>query len=144
MDLAHYHLLIARTGKLIRGERPISANVSTTDGDYAAHVRNLNTGSIGVALCGMVGAKERPFKPGPFPLTRGQWNNAILVCADLCERYGITPNPRGLAMHCEVQQVYGVRQGGKFDIAALTFDRGKWATVTPGVELRTRVAQILG
>jgi N-acetyl-anhydromuramyl-L-alanine amidase AmpD len=144
MDRAHYHFLVSRRGRLIRGEHSIKDNVNAADDDYAAHTRRLNTGSIGVALCGMQGARERPFKPGPYPLTKGQWNNALLLCADLCERYGIVPNPRGLLMHSEVEKVLGVDQLAKWDVDVLTFDRGKWAGTTPGAELRARVAHILG
>lgn len=143
-DLFSYHILIDRRGKVHRGDYSVLDNLSTADGEYAAHVRRLNTGSIAVAACAMAGAKEKPFKPGLYPVTRGQWNNMLLGCADLCERYGITPNPKGLLMHSEVEEVYGVRQNGKWDIDVLVFDRGRWSTVTPGVELRTRVAMLLG
>lgn len=144
MDKEHYHLLLARTGKVIRGEHSILDNVSAGDNDYAAHTRGCNTGSIGVALCGMQDAVQRPFAAGPYPLTKGQWNNAIIVCAELCERYRITPNPKGLLMHCEVPEQMGIPQPGKWDVSVLPFDRGKWAGTTPGAELRARVARILG
>jgi hypothetical protein len=144
MDRSHYHLLVTRGGRLVRGDHDISDNVTTRDDDYAAHTRGCNTGSIGVALCGMAGAVEKPFSAGPYPLTKGQWNNALLACADLCERYGIVPNPRGLLMHCEVGEVLGIEQRGKWDVSVLTFDRGKWSGTTPGAELRARVAQIMG
>lgn len=144
LDHEHYHFLVSRRGRISRGEHEVTDNIATYDDDYAAHTRKANTGSIGVALCGMRGAKQNPFTPGPYPLTAGQWNNAILVCADLCEFYGIVPNPWYLLMHCEVEPFLGIAQNGKWDISVLPFDRGKWTNTAPGAELRSRVAQILG
>lgn len=53
LDRTHYHILIEDDGNLVRGTHPISDNVSTADGNYAAHTRRLNTGSIGVSVCCM-------------------------------------------------------------------------------------------
>lgn len=143
MDREHYHVLIARTQELIRGDHSIADNVSTRDDDYAAHTRRLNTGSIGVALCGMMKAREMPFDPGPYPLTRAQWNHCLFVCADLCEAYGILPTPLTLLTHAEVEPHLGVVQRGKWDITKLPFDRGIWSSMTPGEELRARVKLLL-
>lgn len=144
-DLDSYHVLIDRVGHVHRGEHAITDNLSTADGDYAAHTRGLNTGSIGLALCGMAGAHQQPFAPGRFPLTRPQWNQAIIAASDLCRRYRIEPDERGLLMHCEVERVYHVPQAGKWDIACLPFERGEaWEELTPGQELRERVKRLLG
>ena len=118
--------------------------MNTTDGVYAAHTRGLNTGSIGMALCGMAGANERPFAPGRYPITAGQWNAALFAAADLCRRYNLEPVETELAMHCEVQQVFGVVQRGKWDIAVRAWKCPEaYAAMTPGEELRARVKILL-
>lgn len=139
-----YHYLIDRVGHVHRGDHPVTDNLSTADGDYAAHTRGLNTGSIGLALCGMAGANEKPFAPGRFPLTRPQWNAAIIAAADLCRRYRIEPNERGLLMHCEVERVFQIKQANKWDISRLPFERGDaYDELTPGQEMRERVKRLL-
>lgn len=143
-DRASYHLLCDCVGKIHRGDHPITDNLNTADDDYAAHTRGLNTGSIGLALCGMAGASQSPFAPGKYPLRKAQWNNALIAAADLCRRYRITPDERGLLMHCEVERVYGIPQRGKWDLERLPFDRGAYDTLTPAEELRERVAVLLG
>lgn len=143
-DLQFYHLLIDSLGKLHRGDHAISDNDKTGDDDYAAHTRGCNTRAIGVSLCGMAGAVQHPFKPGPFPLTRAQWNTALIAIADLCHHYGIAPTPEDLLMHCEVEEFLGIQQRGKWDVACRTWEAGeKWQTLTPGLEMRARVALLL-
>lgn len=121
-DRKHYHILIEGDGKLVRGDKTIADNESTSDGRYAAHTRSLNTGSIGVSLCGMMSALESPFDPGPFPITATQWAVLPKVIAALCERYSIPVTPRTVLTHAEVQSTLGVAQRGKWDIAILPFD----------------------
>lgn len=123
LDKQHYHLIIEDDGKLVRGDRSIADNVSTSDGTYAAHTLNLNAGSIGVALCGMGGAVQSPFSPGRWPLTRAQWDMLPKVLADLCRRYAINVTPQTVLSHAEVQATLGVKQKGKWDIAILPFDQ---------------------
>ncbi len=124
------------------GENSVLDNLNTADGDYAAHTRGLNTGSIGLALCGMAGANEHPFAPGPYPIKVAQWNAALIACADICRRYRIAPDRDGLLMHCEVKAVYGI-VSSKWDISVLPFDRGAYAHLTPGEEMRLRVTMLL-
>lgn len=118
-DLDHYHLLIEQDGKTRQGRRNPEANLDTSDGDYAAHTRALNTGSIGVALCGMHGAREHPFKAGHHAITEAQVDALAAVCADLCETYGIPVTPRTVLTHAEVQTTLGVAQRGKWDVTWL-------------------------
>jgi N-acetyl-anhydromuramyl-L-alanine amidase AmpD len=146
-DKDAYHLLIDRVGHVHRGEHSITDNLITSDGDYAAHTRGLNTGSIGLALCGMAGATpatdRHDFAPGKYPLTASQWNAAIIAAADLCRRYDIEPDQEHLLMHCEVERFLGVKQAQKWDVSVLPFERGKWGSVTPGEEMRARVKILL-
>jgi hypothetical protein len=143
-DLEAYHLLIDRVGHPHLGDHSIADNLRTTDGDYAPHTRGFNAGSIGIALCGMAGANEKPFAPGKYPLTAAQWNSLIFACADLCRRYKLDPVEAELLMHCEVERVHGVRQFGKWDISIRTWDcPQRWRKMTPGEELRARVKILL-
>lgn len=137
-DREHYHILINGDGKLVRGTLPISANVSTSDGQYAAHTKNCNTGSIGVALAAMANAVENPFDPGPYPITRAQWNALVAVLADLCEAYGIPVTPETVLSHAEVQDTLDIAQSGKWDIS--------FPPLTPrevGDAMRERVQKLL-
>lgn len=119
VDLEHYHFLIAQNKRnevrVVRGDHTVADNVSTGDDDYAAHTRGLNTGSIGVALCGMVGCGERPRSPGKDPYTQEQYRVMVQAVAQLCDRYKIPVTRETVLAHGEVQEVLGVRQLGKWD-----------------------------
>lgn len=121
LDRAHYHILIESDGKLVRGIPSIAANGIGASGPRAEHTRNLNTGSIGVSLCGMTGAIESPFNPGKSPITAIQWKTLADVLADLCRRYDIPVTPRTVLSHAEVEDNLGVKQRQKWDIARLPF-----------------------
>lgn len=121
-DRKHYHILIEADGRSVRGVPSIALNtMPKAKAGYAAHTLNCNTGSIGVSMCAMMGAVERPFKPGPYPLTKAQWDAASGVVAELCRRYGIAVTPRTVLSHAEVQANLGIQQRGKWDIAKLPF-----------------------
>ena len=115
LDRAHYHILIAGDGTLVRGVPSIAANQAPVRPGYAAHTLNCNGGAIGVALCCMAGAVESPFYAGQAPMTRAQWDAAALVIADLCETYSIPVGPKTVLTHAEVQGTLGIRQRGKID-----------------------------
>jgi len=145
-DRAHYHLLIEQlpdgTVRVIRGDHSIADNANTSDGDYAAHTRSCNTGSIGVALCGMMGCNESPFRAGPAPITQSQWNLMAQVIAILCQRYRIEVTPKTVLCHGEVQANLGIRQRGKWDPM-----RWPWNPDVPGNQigdlLREQVRDLL-
>jgi len=65
VDLRSYHFLTEFDGNYVKGHEDIVDNVVTSDGDYAAHTLHLNTGSMGLGMCGMHGAIEAPFDAGP-------------------------------------------------------------------------------
>jgi len=94
-DKAHYHRLVEYDGTVVAGAEAVEDNIVTSDGDYAAHTLRLNTGSIGVAMCGMRGAVEHPFDAGPSPLNEAQFNAFCKLVADLCVEYGIRHTPDG-------------------------------------------------
>jgi hypothetical protein len=143
-DRKHYHILIDGDGDLVRGTRPINANAKGGPAPPASHTRNCNTESIGVSLCCMRGAVEQPFNAGPSPMTREQWDKLVLVCADLCRAYRITPAPETLLSHAEVQATLGIAQRQKWDYTRLAFDPSIKGAKAIGDRLRREVKAALG
>jgi N-acetylmuramoyl-L-alanine amidase-like protein len=122
LDKEHYHILIQGDGTLVRGDHTIDDNVNTGDDDYAAHTRGRNTGSIGVSVCCMAGAVERPFKGGSFPMKKNQWLTMAAVTAELAMFYKIKVTPKTILGHGEVQKNIGPPQRGKWDPMVLPWD----------------------
>lgn len=125
IDRAHYHLLIEGDGNVVKGDYAISANSRWLKmGDsYAAHTGGKNSYSIGVSCCSMWDAREKPFKPGPEPLTEAQWNRMTEVVAQLCDFYSIPVEKTTVLGHGEVEANLGVRQRGKWDPMVLPWNR---------------------
>ena len=127
-DREFYHFLVQQNGTIVPGDHIPEDNISTRDGDYAAHTLNANTGRIGVALCGMMGAVERPFHAGAAPITWPQINALCGLLADLCRRYSIPVTRQTVLSHAEVQPTLGIAQRQKWDVAWLP---GMAATADP-------------
>lgn len=144
-DAKHYHILIEADGKLVRGKPSIVLNDARgAKAGYAAHTLNCNTGSIGVSLCCMAGAKESPFDAGSAPMTRAQFDRLAEVVAALCRRYGVKVSPQTVLSHAEVQANLGIKQRGKIDISMLPFMRsGVIGARECGDMLRKRVGELL-
>lgn len=123
-DKEHYHVIVGGDCVLVRGDKPITANVSTSDNDgYAAHTKSCNSGSIGVSAACMAGAIEGPpLKPGSYPLLKNQWETLAAVVADLCRNYRIAVTSQTVLQHGEVEDNLGIAQDGKWDICALPWD----------------------
>lgn len=141
-DKSHYHILIEDDGKLIRGTHSIQDNVSTRDSVYAAHVAGANTGSIGVAVCCMEGARERPFNAGSYPMTKKQWETMAQVTAELCDFYDIDVSTKTVLGHGEVEKYLKKKQGAKWDPLVLPFDTNL-SIETVGGMLRRMVSDLL-
>jgi hypothetical protein len=137
-----YHLLIEKDGTLVRGELSIADNVSTADEIYAHHTKGCNTKSIGIAVCCMANACERPFDPGPCPMTKEQWELLAQVAAQLAKRYRIPVTPKTVLGHGEVGQQLNIKQNEKWDPMVLPWD--PFATKEKvGNLFRARVSAIL-
>lgn len=119
VDLRHYHLLTEFDGNYVQGNEKIEDNIVTSDGDYAAHTLNLNSGSMGLAMCGMRGAKESPFESGPSPITEKQFERHCALLAAKHIEYGIPVTPETCLTHAEVEPRLGVKQRGKWDLTRL-------------------------
>jgi hypothetical protein len=139
LDRDHYHEIAAGDGTRHLGRLRPEANKSTKDGVYVAHTRGLNTGSIGLAMAGMFGAKERPFSTGKYPINKAQLDVFCDMVAEYAETYGIPITPQTVLTHAEVEDTLGVKQRGKWDIAWLP---GMSKPISPraaGDALRQRV-----
>ncbi|TVQ30474.1 MAG: peptidoglycan-binding protein [Geminicoccaceae bacterium] len=141
-DLEHYHFVVQGDGEVVRGRHAVDANDSTADGIYAAHTRGLNTGSIGIAVACMFQASERPFSPGPCPMTEAQWRRMVALAAQLCARYGLAVEPRTVLGHGEVEAILGVRQRNKWDPLLLPW-QPELATAEVGDRFRSAVIAAL-
>jgi len=142
-DKEHYHRLVEYDGRVVAGFEAIEDNIVTSDGDYARHTLNLNTGSIGVAVCGMRGATEQPFNPGPSPITEKQWRVFCILIADLCRQYAIPVTPETVLTHAEVEPTLGVKQRGKWDFTRLPFRPDLRGSRPVGDYLRRMVGESL-
>ena len=140
LDREHYHKIIDGAGKVHDGKFPISANAKPVQGQYAAHTRNCNTGSIGVAVAAMAGAQERPFNAGTHPITPAQVTALARLCASLAKQYGIPITPQTILTHAEVQPVLGIKQRGKWDITWLPGMNAPADPIVVGNKLRALIA----
>ena len=137
-DKVHYHLIVERDGRLVLGYKTIADNDDTRDGHYAAHTRMLNTKSIGVALAGMDGSVERPFNPGPTPITHSQYEIGCRAIAELCHHYHIDVTEHTVLNHGEVETKLDVPQRGKWDVMVFPWAPAmSWEQV--GEKFRSRV-----
>lgn len=136
LDKKHYHFIIEGDGNVVEGDLPPEANLSTKDGEYAAHTRNCNTGAIGVAVAAMAGAREHPFTAGRFPVTPAQIDAMTTLCAQLCRAFSIPVTRTTVLTHAEVQPTLGIVQRGKWDITWLPGMQGVEAPVAVGDRLR--------
>ena len=140
VDRKHYHFLIDAAGKVHDGDLNPEANLDCTDGNYAAHTGRLNTGSIGIGLCGMHEAQERPFDAGKHPLMREQFTALIDLCVDLCETYRLAVTRRTVLTHSEVEPTLGIKQRRKWDINWIPGMSGTGDPVMIGDQLRKMIS----
>lgn len=142
-DLEHYHFVIDKDGNVVKGKFSVEDNLSTSDGKYAAHTLNCNTGSIGVAMAGMYGATEKPFNPGKYPITSIQWECMCKLVSDLCTKYNIPVTPTTVLTHAEVEPNLGIKQRGKWDITRIPFMPSLVGAKACGDKLRNDVSYYL-
>lgn len=142
-DRAAYHILIEGDGGLVRGNKSIDANAAGSGKSQAAHTKNANTGAIGVSICSMFGAKEKPFDAGSHPMKAEQWEAMIAVVAQLARRYAIAVTPNTILTHAEVQPNLSILQDGKWDITHLAFEPGTVGYKAVGDKMRLAVAVAL-
>lgn len=144
IDVQHYHYIIDGDGMVVIGLHKPEANLAQplVSGKYAAHTLNCNTGSIGVALAGMSGAKENG-DYGKYPLKKEQFDTLYTVLGDLCLHYDIPVTRKTLLSHAEVQTELRITQKGKWDISVIPHKPELKGATAVGDYIRTRVQQLI-
>ena len=122
---------------------PVEYNAAPLHADYAAHTRRLNTDSIGLAMCGMHGAREAPFDAGRYPLTKHQETQFVKMVAHYAKKYDIPVTRETILTHAEVQPTLGVEQRGKWDICWLPGMLNVGDPIQVGDILRLRVEAVM-
>lgn len=121
VDYEHYHYLINGDGLVIKGKHTVQDNKNCTDGNYAAHTGGGNTGSIGVAVCGMLGFKSAK-EVGKYPITSIQCERMYKLVAELCKIYAIPITPETVLTHYEFGQSHPkTTSHGKIDITYIPY-----------------------
>lgn len=116
-DLEHYHYLVNADGLVINGKYSPEDNENCYDGRYAQHTGCGNSGSIGVAMCGMFIEKNSPLELTKYPLTKIQCERCFKLIAELSKKYNIRINAQNVMTHYE----FGLKHptstsAGKIDI----------------------------
>ena len=142
-DAEHYHFIWGGDGIVVRGDNTVVDNESTSDGEYAAHTKDCNTGSIGVSMACMAGAKENPFDSGLYPMRKAQWDGMCRGIAELCAFYKIAVTPKTVLSHGEVQSTLGIAQNGKWDFTHLSWDQSVVGAKACGDLMRAQVSELL-
>lgn len=101
-DLEHYHCLYSN-GLVINGNYTPEDNINCNDGKYAAHTGGLNTDSIGVAFCGMLGFNTKT-KKTKYPIDSKTLECGFKHIAELVKKYEIPIEPEHILTHFEVGQ----------------------------------------
>ncbi|PZQ99217.1 MAG: N-acetylmuramoyl-L-alanine amidase [Cereibacter sphaeroides] len=139
LDRQHYHFMVQQDCQIIAGIHAPEANIAPKQGAYAAHTLNANTGRIGVALCGMMGAGEAPFTAGQAPINEDQVYAFCKMIAGLAKKYGIKVDRQHVLSHAEVQPTLGIKQRGKWDITWLPGMAHPDNPVKVGDQLRAKI-----
>ena len=118
-DLEHYHFAIDKNGKVYEGKFKPEDNLNCKDGKYALHTGGGNTGSIGVAVCGMADFNGK-IESTNYPLTTLQVEKMFALSAKLCKKYNIAITPDTVLTHYEFGRAYPrTSSAGKIDITYL-------------------------
>lgn len=134
-DMAHYHIVIEGDGKVIRCQADMAAP--------RAHTLNANTGAIGISMCCMAGAVERPFAWGDAPMTEKQLYGLVVETAKLCRLYDIPVSRWSTLSHAEIQPSLGIAQKQKWDITILPGMEDPKDPITTGDMIRDMVRREL-
>lgn len=126
-DRQHYHFLFEGDGAEIEANPVLKV---------LAHTKNANSGALGLSLCGMVKAVERPFSAGPEPITQAAVDALIRKSAALCVAFDIPVSRWSTLTHAEIQPTLGVAQRQKWDVNFLPGMTAPTDPITAGNKLR--------
>lgn len=112
-----YHYLITGNGLTINGKYKPEDNENCYDGKYAQHTGGGNTGSIGIALCGMLNYKEGVPNSTKYPLKFSQCEAAWKKIAEISKKYNIPITSETILTHYEFGKTHpNTKSKGKIDI----------------------------
>ena len=119
-DFEHYHFLVNSDGLVVKGKYKPEDNLYCFDGVYAQHTGGGNSGSIGVAMCGMFVPNKTPLQWTKYPLTKVQCERCFKLIAELAKEYDLKITPDTVITHYE----FGIKHpntssAGKIDITWL-------------------------
>ena len=118
-ELESYHFIVDNFGKIHAGKYTPLDNKNCYDGKYAKHTGGGNTNSIGIAIAGMFGYKNKDFV-GNFPITRLQFEACMKKVAELTKTYGIVISRQTVLTHYEFGLLHPkTSSAGKPDIEFL-------------------------
>jgi len=120
LDCQHYHIMFDDKGKVHTGYHKIEDNIDCKDGDYAQHCALGNTGTIGIALCGMVGFSTNTLISSSN-VTRVQIEACCKKIAELCKQYSIKVSPDTVYTHMEFDSSPAGNHEGKIDIVYIPY-----------------------
>ena len=126
-DRAHYHFLFEGDGHEIAANHIQAA---------LAHTKNANSGALGLSLCGMAEAVERPFSAGKAPITEAAVAAMIRRAAELCVAFDIPVSRWSTLTHAEIQPTLGIPQRQKWDVNFLPGMTAPTDPITAGDRLR--------
>lgn len=120
-DFEHYHYLITGDGLVVNGKYTPEDNLNCNDGKYAQHCGGGNTGSIGVAMCGMAGySPAKGLSSTRYPLTKIQCERCFKLIAEVAKKYNIPITPQTVMTHYEFgKKNPKTSSAGKIDITTL-------------------------
>lgn len=95
-----YHYLVNGDGLVIKGKFTPEDNKNCKDGKYAKHCGGGNTGSIGIAVCGMMGYINKNHVGG-YPITKVQCERLFKLIAEVAKEYKIPITPNTIMTHYE-------------------------------------------
>lgn len=120
VDYEHYHYLITGDGLTINGKYKPEDNENCYDGKYAAHTGGGNTGSIGIALCGMYKFVLGVTNSTKYPLKLVQCEAAWKKIAEISKKYNIPITKENIMTHYEFGKTHpNTESYGKIDIMYL-------------------------
>lgn len=93
-DLNAYHFVIDGKGHVYEGHHKPEDNIDCKDGNYAAHAKDHNTGSIGIAIACRRDTFTQP--------TRKQVEAMCSLAARLCKDYDIDVGKHTVYTHAEI------------------------------------------
>ncbi len=117
----HYHYLVNGNGLAFKGKYTPEDNLCCTDDKYAAHTGGGNTGSIGVAMCGMANYNSKKgINSTKYPLTKIQCEHTFKLVAELAKKYNIPVTRTTIMTHYEFGRANpNTSSAGKIDIVCL-------------------------